>query len=117
MLTVHLVYFQLEDEISRGDSDDKSLSQAQVLETEFDSLLHGIEESSLSGKFPVRFPTEYGLSFEAMPYDDIKVTTVQAGYSREISSGQQIEEDEDANETESSVITPNHTHKGVSHRP
>ena len=100
------VAHEIGDEINRDDSDDATLSQVKVLAKELESLEYGIQDIGLSTqhetsttssiKFPVQWKSEkYGFGFEAMPFNDIKVTTVQPGYTREISTGIELQDDED----------------------
>jgi len=91
---------ELQKEIDKEDADDTSLTESENLENELRSLENGIEEGSKqtrgkgttqssSVKYPIRWTSKSGLSFEAMPYSDIRVTMVQTGYTREISDPNQ----------------------------
>lgn len=74
-----------------------TISETESLTAELRSLENGIEEGSkqtrISGgqdgvdvKYPIRWTSKkYGLHFEAMPFSNIRATTVQIGYTREIS--------------------------------
>ena len=77
-------------------NDQTHLSETKNLSEELRSLENGVEEGSkqiktsgshvdASVKYPVKWESEYGFSFEAMPFSDITVTMVQTGYTREIS--------------------------------
>ena len=90
------------DEISSGTA---SLSESKNLESELSSLQNGMKDGSLqkigsTGSSKVVHPIRWisknsGLRFEAMPYNDIKVTNVQTGYTREVET---VDEKEDTTE-------------------
>ena len=72
----------------------KSLTEYQSLEEELSSLENQTRDQGLGSqigpedpptdiRFPIRF-SSYGLKFEAMPFENIRVTQVQSGYTREV---------------------------------
>lgn len=80
--------------INDGD-DSRNLSELRALEDELSSLENqtrdcgtgpkvGPDDPEPDTRFPIRFQVR-GVNFEAMPFDNISVTQVQTGYTREIS--------------------------------
>ena len=72
----------------------KSLTEYQSLEEELASLENQTRDQGLGSqigpedpptdiRFPISFSV-YGLNFEAMPFENIRVTQVQSGYTREV---------------------------------
>ena len=98
---------ELFKEIQKENSGKTELTESEELDEELANLENGIQEgakqtkaqgsSSVSKiKFPVKWTSpQFGFSFEAMPYSDIRVTMVQTGYTREITETLK-EKDDDA---------------------
>ena len=95
---------ELKKHLDHIHSGDIALSEKENLEDELDSLKNvvknGLEEgivqqgpSSKSIVFPIQWSSSVsGLRFEAMPFNNIKVTNIQTGYSREIDNGDDSDE-------------------------
>ena len=85
-------------------SGEATLSESENLAGELASLENTVQQALESGhqgttsttiSHPIRWPSKISkLHFEAMPFNDIKVTHVQTGYSREVDAQNQAEDEE-----------------------
>jgi hypothetical protein len=84
-------------------SGEATLSESENLAGELASLENTVQQALESGhqgttsttiSHPIRWPSKISkLHFEAMPFNDIKVTHVQTGYSREVDAQNQAEDE------------------------
>jgi len=93
--TIIDVIKKIQASLNIDEDESRNLTELQALEDEMDSLENqtrdygrgpkvGLDDSEPDSRFPIRFRVR-GISFEAMPFDNISVTQVQTGYTREIS--------------------------------
>jgi len=81
----------LYDEFVNEKKSGEVLTEKQEVADELSNLRNGmlngarqVTPGGVQTKYPIIFDSKYGFSFKAMPFSNLRVTTVQTGYTREM---------------------------------